>query len=473
MTEPRSGMWWAGDSPVAAVPGTLTRVDDHWQLDLIGTLPVNTYWTDSLSLVPLERIYGACHGVKYTLDGARLTNSRGPVLTQQHLDPELTGDQCWQRWCGTVLIAGDTVPKDALFSSASFEFTGLSTWWPFSGLRGPSAARSIDDYEPPEPLTVDLNDGSTLKLWVRERHVHGLRVRSLEENVTIFFQGGEEFTFDYLIESVIAPLRGLVAISLNSPSHVHSIELTQKVDGNREALQSRTPLVVDPGCAYEDPRELSPLLTAETLDLVNFLPRWMEIARACQVPLSVAEPHDRSEDLTVQVVSMVSAAETLHRILMPDPKKETSALAERVLEVMTEHGKFNSSERRKVASSLSYSEISLERRLQEIANAFGDEGSAWLFDGMMKDWALVSATIRNALSHGYTTHHNVESDPGALVTVLRFTQITIVLRLLIAAGFPHDGDLVRHFSSNRRVLALVRQRMASWPTLAERIRAPR
>ncbi|MFJ6054497.1 HEPN domain-containing protein [Streptomyces sp. NPDC092307] len=473
MPEARSGMWWVGDSPIAAIPGTLTRVDDHWQLDLIGTLPVNTYWTDSLSLVPLERIYGACHGIKYTLDGARLTDSRGPVLSRQYLDLDLTGDQSWQRWHGTTLLSGDNVPKGALFAYASFEITGLSTWWPFSGLRGPKAARKADDYQAPEPLTVDLNDGTTLKIWARETHLNGLRIRSLEESVTILFQASDGFTFDYLQENVIAPLRGLIAISLGFPSEVHGIELVRIPENGREPHLSNPRLVVDPGCAPEDVREHVPLLTAETLDIADFLPQWMDIARACRVPLGVAEPHNRPEDLTVQVVSMVNAAETLHRILTPEPKATTSPLAERVLETITQHGSFNSIDRRKVRTSLSHSEVSLEKRLQDLASDFGDEGSAWLFDGMVKDWALASATIRNALSHGYATHHKVEDDPGALLAALKFTQITITLRLLIAAGFPSDEELVRRLSSNRRVLALVRQQMTSWPTLSKRIRSPR
>jgi hypothetical protein len=77
--EPRSGVWWTDGDPSLRVPGALVRVDDWWQLDLIGNLPVNHQWRDAFSLVPSTTVYGACLGTRYTLRRAYLTESKGHV----------------------------------------------------------------------------------------------------------------------------------------------------------------------------------------------------------------------------------------------------------------------------------------------------------------------------------------------------------------------------------------------------------
>jgi hypothetical protein len=39
--------------------------------------------------------------------------------------------------------------------------------------------------------------------------------------------------------------------------------------------------------------------------------------------------------------------------------------------------------------------------------------------GQVDAWANVTATVGNALSHGYTTRHEVEKGEGTLIGVLR------------------------------------------------------
>ncbi|MFD5513806.1 HEPN domain-containing protein [Streptomyces sp. NPDC127051] len=470
MSETISGVWWVGEAPTVQVPGTLVRTGDTWQLDLIGILPVNTYWSDSLSVVPRERIYGACHGKEYTLDGAFLLTTRTPSIQFGQDAGPVADDQSWQRWHGQTLIQGGALPADTLYEEASVEISGLSQWWPQSGLRGPQAASRIAEYNPPKPLVTNCPDGTILTVWARTTERSGLRNRSISEHVTISFMRDDGFTLETLQDELVNPIRALIAISLDSPVDVHQLRLRLKRPVGDPPGIRIFPIVVDPSSEQgEDDRSNHPILTSNDVDMAALLPQWIEAAKRCGVPMDAAEPQPTVGSLQNQVTQIVNAAETLHRVLHTDDAPQESPLAARVQEALQVAGGFNSRDRRKVVSAVKFTEKSLENRLQELAGELGQEFCAWFFDGHLNHWALITATVRNALSHGYDTTHRIEDDPGALFIILSFTRWVIRLRLLATAGLPVDQSLINLLASNRKIKGLISQRVVNWDELAGRI----
>jgi hypothetical protein len=207
-----------------------------------------------------------------------------------------------------------------------------------------------------------------------------------------------------------------------------------------------------------------PLFTAKDVDVSTLIPNWLRLARNNPVPLAAAEPQRESGALQSQVVEAVNAAETLHQTLYH--KHSDFPFATRVWEALQETSSLNGRERRRVRDAVKFIEFSLEARLLQLAQGFGEEPSAWLFNNQVRDWAHVTATVRNALSHGYPTRHHVERDLGALIGVLRLTQAVIRLRLLTETGLQPDSSLVAMMANNPRYLGLMKQTVADWPKLS-------
>lgn len=472
MIEPRSGVWWTDGDPSLRVPGALVRVDDGWQLDLIGNLPVNHQWRDAFSLVPSTTVYGACLGTRYTLRRAYLTESKGPSM---HFDVPLderdqADDQHWQRWNGETLLEGDALPESALFGGALFELTGLSLWWPHTGwLVGKNPVRSDQDYEYPNPSIADCGEGLVVTILASRSGSTGIRARSVTERVVVHVVSENGFTLDALEEQVILPLRGLLAISLKKPVEYFNCQL-QPLDMDR---RPNYPIHVDPQ-VIDDVAESNtsndwPTFTVKDIDIAEFLPAWLKLARNNPVPVAVAEPRIRSGTLESDVVEVVNAAEALHRTLTTDTTG--FALAEQVKEVLKDDGRLNSRERKKVYSAVKLTELTLEKRLLQLAQGLGEDFCQWFFADRVAEWALVAAKVRNALSHGYPTSHLVEHDTGALYGVLRITQAVIQLRLLCEAGLPSGYPLADLLMKDRASVALMNQTVADWPELAARIGA--
>ena len=455
------------------VPGTLARADDWWQLDLIGNLPVNHQWPGGLSMVPPSTIYGACLGTRYTLRRAYLADSKVPSmqLDVPDSDGDQADDQYWQRWTGRSLLKGDALPEAFLFGAARFELTGLSAWWPHSGLStGNQNLRGGGEYVWPDRAVVDCGGGLVLTLGTTYNQSIGSRAKTITERVIIDATHENGFTLDALEEQVILPLRGLLAISMKNHAEYFNCQLQPLgTDGHLTYPIHVDPEVVD-GVAESNPYHCWPTFTADDIDLPHFLPAWLKLAQDNLVPLAVSEPRVSSGTLRSQVVEAVNAAETLHRTLTVDTA--VYPFAEMVKEVLKADGHLNSKDRRRVENAIKLTEVSLEKRLLELAQGLGEVFCVWFFDGRVAEWARVAATVRNALSHGYPTRHRVEDDTGALIGILRMTHAVIRLRLLCEAGLASGDPLEAMLAKDHEYLALMKQTVADWQELAGRTRAP-
>lgn len=465
MNTSRSGIWWSTDRD-EHVAGTLIYSDGRWQLDTIGTLPTNARWTDGLSLVPPTAIFGACGGMRYTLHGAYLTDSSGPVrnFTVQNDERDRENNQSSQRWSIDRLLKGDALPLETRYSSATFELTGLSSLWPFTGFT-PGTDVTFDTYQQPEPSVVDCGDGLTLSVGTSATGHSGPRSNAFTEHVAVVVHSESGFTLDRLMEYIVTPLRVLIAIAVHNRVECYNLRL--QPFGNDNPATFTYPIEVDPD-VYDtsiEPRHgYAPMFTFKEID-VAILARWLRLAEENRVPLAVAEPRLESGSLQSQVVEAVNAAETLHRSLHTE---DGSPLANKVFKALKTSG-LSDPERLKVRSAVKMTDVTLERRLSELADGLGENFCTWFFQGRAGDWAKVASHVRNVLSHGYLTPHRVHRDLPALVGVLRLTQAVICLRLLVEAGLPTDTALIEVIKKDPQYRALMLQSVADWRQLAAQL----
>ncbi|WP_439676777.1 HEPN domain-containing protein [Embleya sp. MST-111070] len=477
MIDARSGVWWMDGHPERRVSGTLTRETDHWRLDVIGTLPWEPKADDSVAMVPSVTIYGACLGRRYTLVSAHSTLYRSPGRRFDVPFDERDGadDQHAQRWWSHSLLEGDALSEDALYEAAMFEVTGLSTWWPRGGLRGPRGARTEEDYHAPEATVVDCGDGLTVTIFADLVGTTGPRVRSLRELVAIQVEREAGFTLETLAQRIIMPLRSLISIAFHEPVYEFDCRLQPLAyRGPDSPLAHRTlpvsvdPEVVDAVAAEGELRGCTPTFTADDVDVSVLIPKWLRLAEDHIFPVTVAQPHKQRGTLQTMVVEAVNAAETLHRGLHA-AVAESDTFTNRVWEALKLTG-LNRKDRDRIRSAIRSNGPSLEKRLAELANDLGEEFCEWFFDGRVAEWALVAASIRNALSHGYGTDHRLEWEAGVLVGVHELTLSIIRLRLLVEAGLPRGAHLIDMVAKDPSYRARRNQRVVDWRQAAAAFR---
>jgi|GEM_PF-1998368 len=294
----------------------------------------------------------------------------------------------------------------------------------------------------------------------------GARYVALEETVIVFVESSNGMTLSNLAQHVAAPIRSLVAIASKTQVEVSECRL-EPINGTDGPSHFR--IRVDPEVIDEKPppRSTFPTFLATDVDISTFLPAWIRNANANPVPVAVAESRSRTGSGPLQVVEVVNAAETLQRT-GNQPNTDSSFAAK----VKDELGAtaLNSRETRKVLHALNITELPLQKRLLDLANGLGGEFCLWFFDGQVDEWAFVASEVRNALSHGYPTKHEIEHDQGTLYGIYNVTLAIIRLRLLVDAGLPSDDQLVQILVKDQAYLRLLHQQVACWRDLAARIR---
>lgn len=464
MVEVLQGAWWTPNTPSLRVPGSLSRTDDSWRLDLIGTLLVDSGGGDGLHLDPPHTIWGSCHETSYTLLDCYVEEVWGPGLNAVGGN----SDQWTMTWRVGRLVRGGEVTEATRLSTARFEMTGLPAWWPPSGLRGWQVRTR--PYSAPENLDIPWDSGK-ITIGVQDIASHGRRVRSLRERVVVCAEKTPGFTLQELEEGIVTPMRALVAIGVSEPVSVFNLRVLPET-GPPGGEPPRA-FDVDPHDG-EEPHEiqatmLAPLPLSPSLDdMSSFIPTWLTVAQRLFVPLDAVEPRQRSGSLHLQLLDIVNAAETLHRTMHGEPAEHP--LADRVFATLADAIGFNSAERRTVRDAVRmFVDTTLEKRLLALAEELGPEVCAWLFGRTAAPWAFVTARIRNTLSHGLTAPHGVHEDAGALTGALRLTETVITLRLLIEAGLPPGSALTARLERHPGMRSLARQRIANWPALAHLI----
>ena len=352
----------------------------------------------------------------------------------------------------------------------------MAAIWSFSGLQNLNPSSSWDEYKSPESTVIDCNDGLVVTFSANIGQKYGRRNRSVYEQVSILTKSENGFTFDDLLDQIVGPLRALCAIILHRRIEYFGLHLALQEDSQldeREDSIGFFPIEVDPGVIDADVESGEyghfPTFTAQEVDLANLSSDWLRVLPNVRaVPIAIAQTHSQTAPLQSQVVEVVNAAETLHRTIYIDTPD--LPFTKKVKDALKDAGGLNSKERAKVQGAVKLMEISLESRLVELASGLGENLCAWLFGHQADDWARVAATVRNALSHGYPTKHEIERDVGALVGIVRLTQAVLQLRLLAEAGLPLDDAMVRKITQNHAYSFLLNQEVADWASLARKIR---
>lgn len=464
-----SGSWWLPNDPSRKVIGTVTREGEAWRLDLVGTLTTPAAQRfDGLALIPQSTLFGRCKGTPVTIRHCYLSNSSQP---QRPMPPDELhdDDQFAQVWIGHFMIEGGHSTDETLYTVATCEIDGLSVMWSKGGL--PELSDLSNEYKAPAALEVDCNNGRWLQISAGASTTSGKRLMKVEEVVRFSLRVEGGLSLRVITDEILEPIRMLMAINFARPVDWFNLVLHTSTE------DSDCWLKLDPEVRSINP-EASSLVTqdaafdAARVDIGTLLARWLDLARISVIPMAVAEPHGRRAMLQTEVVEMVNAAETLHRIRHADGVE--SSFATRVKEALgqLQRGALNHKERKKVMSAVRVMEVTLERRLQELAADLGEEFCEWFFGHQMLDWAYVSSSLRNALSHGYPTKHSLEKDTAALAAVHQVTRAIVQLNLLVAAGLPADAPLVALLSDNYHYRQMKDQKLLNWRTAATTIREP-
>ncbi|MDK1343414.1 hypothetical protein QNO09_08895 [Streptomyces sp. 378] len=459
-----SGVWWVDGNPDKRVAGTLAYTGELWQLNLVGRLPADNTQSDGLSLVPPATIYGACLGRRYTLRHAYLRRSKGPSrrFDVPLDDRDRADDQYSQLWEGYSLILGDVLPESASYGAAMFEISGLNKWWP-NTYPGPEDDRnSLSEVH----AIAECEDGWVVKIGVSGMESSDAYSHTISKWTTVLVERDSGFTLPVLEDELMMPLRTLISIVTHERAECFNLKL-QPIG---ETYDPTFPIEVDPGMRKrEDVRPYGQVIfTPDQVDVQSLISSWISLVRRNIVPVYAAEPSDSRGPLQEQVVECVNAAETLHRSLHGEP--EDFPFAEKVWAALPKGAEgLSRKDRERVRSAVKFTEYSLKNRLEELAGALGSDFCDWYLQGDVEKWAIVSSTVRNALSHGYRTTHGVEYDFEALVGIVQITRSIIALRLLVAAGLPAGTALIDMIKKDRPYLALVRQSVADWNSLASKI----
>ncbi|MFF9797770.1 HEPN domain-containing protein [Streptomyces rochei] len=461
--EARSGVWWVDRDPDKRVAGTLTRRDNVWILNLVGRLPVDSSRLDELALVPPTTIYGTCSGRRYTLRHAYLKQAKGPSqrFDVPQDDHDRADNQYSQLWEGYGLILGEAFPEDTLYKAAKFEISGLNEWWPISDPKAQEDGNSLPEVH----ADIECEDGWAVKIGVSGMEVTTPHSFTITKWATVLVERDSGFTLPTLEDEMMTPLRSLISIITHKRAECFNLQL-QPAD---DAYDLPFPIDVDPGVRdREDIRGHGRVtFTPSQIDVHSLVRNWISLARKNVVPVSAAEPSDSQSSLQGQVVECVNAAETLHRSLHGDP--DNFPFATKVWEALKSSESLNRGERERIRSAVKFVEFSLKSRLEELAGALGSEFCDWYLRGSPEHWALVSSAVRNALSHGYRTSHAIEHDVASLIGIVKVTRSIIALRLLVAAGLPSGTALIDLIVKDRSYLALARQSVADWKSLASKV----
>jgi hypothetical protein len=312
---------------------------------------------------------------------------------------------------------------------------------------------------------VECEDGWVVKIGVNGRESLGAHSYAINKWAVVRVEREAGFTLSALEDQLIMPLRTLISIVTHERAECFNLRL-QPVD---EAYRPTFPIHVDP-----EVRKTSgvrqygqPVFTPDQVDVPSFISAWIRLARRNIVPVYAVEPGDNGGSLQEQVVAIVNAAETLHRALHVEPNE--FPFAQKVWDALKGVEGLNRREREKVRSALRFVEFSLKDRLQELAVDLGSDFCDWYLQCEVENWAVVSSAVRNALSHGYDTSHSVEHDFAALAGIVQVTKSIIALRLLVAAGLPTGAALIDVIKKDRAHLAVVKQSVADWRSLAAKI----
>jgi hypothetical protein len=272
------------------------------------------------------------------------------------------------------------------------------------------------------------------------------------ERSTVEFQSGKPLPLNDLLDKISA-IKDLVSLSTLSPCGEESVtvylpatpEKYPEEYAGRDLLHDvqvyqRRIVVATPDAEGADDRGFA--FTLNDISWEKLIPRWLEVADtfAAARSMVLGLRYVTGGYLESRLVTMVSAAESMHRAMNPDPPippDEFEALRKRLFEAVPD-------ERRQwLSDRIANNEPTLRVRLLGLASRPGSFMASLLPNP--EPWARMAARSRNDVAHvGSSSNHTQEQ----LHAVVRVTEAVVVLNLLSEAGVPEDR-LARAITEHR------------------------
>jgi hypothetical protein len=311
-------------------------------------------------------------------------------------------------------ILGDHVDgAAALFTRVRVRIRHLDAWASLPGFSRTldlAAGKTGLAFERPEVPPATLANGAQVALeqvtgWVGP-DVSGGR---LEREVWVNVLGVPPATYREIGRTIIKPLANLLSLSVSTECPVVETEVSVSPDHpwlavHSAAMKSAAETIIPL------PRILLPLAETGLDGVAKWLDSVVGLGPLPSVVARAAGPRD--DPLETQLLEMTTAAEGLHRLLLPQRKRMTDEQASeargKALEALKE---FLDDVREAVRSALQHlTDQSYPRRLLDLADHVGQAVPG--VTGNTQQWKkrVVGTRINfaHALEHGFLTEDNVE-----------------------------------------------------------------
>jgi hypothetical protein len=420
-----AGYWWSAASPEIRVPGVVRLAEGkHYELTTIGSLGQAFQNPGTLADVTL---FGVCGGIEYTLLRAIMTNQK-----DQGSDTDTA-----ETWLSFVMIRGTHLSPDERFVSASFRCSGLMWLW---GRWGKIPEGHPDERHEIGATLPEVRGGEVSIVRRRSREL-GVGRSSSKDHIVIEVTAENGVTLDELERNFELPLRAFTACVTGRESELSHLRVTRFLERGDESDGTRPASAeVNPWTSRElEEKYRASLINLDDVFFQEVLIRWLELSEKILNAMVIAAPRKNRGYLEMETFAAVSAVEQVQRELT---EGRPTTFADSLKRILAEHREvlgLNSDARSKINNAVKLSEFRLQDRLEHLL-VDGDAGAffEWFFRGHIKEWAEVSATVRNRLGHGLAMPESQSENHVLLVNVLDASRNVIFLRLLLECGFPKD-----------------------------------
>lgn len=278
-------------------------------------------------------------------------------------------------------------------------------------------------------------------------------------------------TFDALSRSYIYPLVKFVASVTGQTSKDFDVSLGGFNEPIQTAIAKYVPVRVDPWNETKDAYdgERRPFIRETDPFFTTVMAGWLKLSEKLINPIVVSAPRFNSGFLENETFSAVGAMEQVQRELMTTL---STPFADSLRVRLAAHASLlglSSEDRRRIINTVKQSEFTLQQRLELLLTSAGEEFFQWFLGGRVRDWSVVTASVRNAIGHGLQTPERRPENYELLVDVERTARSIVTFRLLIECGFP-EGELLERVRHDEHWNWLA-ERSERWPAYLKHIRS--
>lgn len=421
-----AGYWWSASAPEISVPGVVRLTEGkHYELTTIGSLGQSFQDPGTLADVTL---FGVCEGIQYTLLRAIMTNQRGNGYKSDTNTAET--------WMSFVMIRGTHLYPDARFASASFRCSGLTWLWGRWGRIPEGHPEEFQEIGAALPVVR----GGEVSIVRSRSSQYGVGRHSYQDHIVIRVRAEKGLTLGELERNFELPLRAFTACVTGRESELSHLHVGMFLDQGDESAGTRPAVAeVNPWTSQEAHEEYrASLIKVNDAFFQEVLIRWLELSEKILNPMVIAAPRKKRGYLEMETFAAVSAVEQVQRELT---ESRPTIFADSLKSILAEHRAIlglDSDARSKIVNAVKLSEFRLQDRLEHLLEGDSRPFFEWFFRGHIREWAEVSATVRNRLGHGLAMPEGQSENYVLLAKMLDASRNVIFLRLLLECGFPKD-----------------------------------